>query len=122
MKVQDEDDRGKGKQQQGKRRKNKRSFSHDDNMPETSTRNRGLSLVDEKKAKRILANRISAQKSRTRKLQFVGKLESTVSQLYKEVSILSPQLYVAKQQREHLQFINEQLKKQVKHIERRLSE
>ena len=91
-------------------------------MPETSTRNRGLSLVDEKKAKRILANRISAQKSRTRKLQFVGNLESTVSQLYKEVSILSPQLDVAKQQREHLQFINEQLKKQVKHIERRLSE
>ena len=122
VKVQDEDDRGKGKQQQGKRRKNKRSFSHDDNMPETSTRNRGLSLVDEKKAKRILANRISAQKSRTRKLQFVGNLESTVSQLYKEVSILSPQLDVAKQQREHLQFINEQLKKQVKHIERRLSE
>ena len=69
MKVQDEDDRGKGKQQQqGKRRKNKSSLSHDDNMPETSTRNRGLSLVDEKKAKRILANRISAQKSRMRKL------------------------------------------------------
>ena len=52
----------------------------------------------------------------------MGNLESTVSQLYKEVSILSPQLDVAKQQREHLQFINEQPKKQVKHIERRLSE
>ncbi|KAG0562323.1 hypothetical protein KC19_9G137000 [Ceratodon purpureus] len=48
--------------------------------------------VDPKKAKRILANRQSAQRSRVRKLQYISELEMNVNLLETEVSSLSPKV------------------------------
>jgi hypothetical protein len=48
--------------------------------------------LDPKKAKRILANRQSAQRSRVRKLQYISELEKSVNALQTEVSTLSPQV------------------------------
>ncbi|KAG0576672.1 hypothetical protein KC19_5G098300 [Ceratodon purpureus] len=48
--------------------------------------------LDPKKAKRILANRQSAQRSRVRKLQYISELERSVNALQTEVSTLSPQV------------------------------
>ncbi|WZN66778.1 BZIP domain-containing protein [Chloropicon roscoffensis] len=81
-------------------------------------RSRALSLVDEKKAKRILANRIPAQQSRVRKMQFVGNLESTVSELYKDLSLLQPQLDVARKQKQSLALINQELKSEGERLDR----
>eukprot|EP00951_Prasinocladus_malaysianus_P014097 scaffold107259_cov46-Prasinocladus_malaysianus.AAC.1 len=46
---------------------------------------------DPKKAKRIMANRQSAQRSRMRKLQYTSDLEKSVSRLHTEISQLNPQ-------------------------------
>lgn len=48
--------------------------------------------LDPKKAKRILANRQSAQRSRVRKLQYISELERSVNALQTEVSTMSPQV------------------------------
>ncbi|KAH7405349.1 hypothetical protein KP509_15G067000 [Ceratopteris richardii] len=48
--------------------------------------------LDPKRAKRILANRQSAQRSRVRKLHYIAELERTVAVLQEEVSVLSPQV------------------------------
>ncbi|MCO5564977.1 hypothetical protein L7F22_018647 [Adiantum nelumboides] len=48
--------------------------------------------LDPKRAKRILANRQSAQRTRVRKLQYITELERTVNVLQEEVSALSPQV------------------------------
>ena len=68
--------------------------------------------MDEKKAKRILANRISAQKSRMRKLNFIGGLEKNVAALQNQIEVLKPQLEKAVQQNCDLKKINNELKKQ----------
>ncbi|QDZ22441.1 BZIP domain-containing protein [Chloropicon primus] len=104
-----------------RKRDSVKSNSSADDMPPKAERSRALSLMDDKKAKRILANRISAQKSRMKKLQFVGNLENTVSQLYKDVALLQPQLEVAKAQRESLIHINDELRKQLDKLESKAS-
>ncbi|XP_024378643.1 uncharacterized protein [Physcomitrium patens] len=48
--------------------------------------------LDPKKAKRILANRQSAQRSRVRKLQYISELERSVNALQVEVSTMTPQV------------------------------
>ena len=93
-----------------KRKRRKSSDDHD--MASGIGRNRALSLVDEKKAKRILANRISAQKSRMRKLNFIGGLEKNVAALQNQIEVLKPQLEKAVQQNCDLKKINNELKKQ----------
>ena len=92
--------------------------SPDDTSVGNVQRSRALSLVDEKKAKRILANRIPAQQSRVRKMQFVGNLESTVSELYKDLSLLQPQLDVARKQKQSLALINQELKSEGERLDR----
>mmetsp|Transcript_20737 Transcript_20737/g.28709 ORF Transcript_20737/g.28709 Transcript_20737/m.28709 type:complete len:281 (-) Transcript_20737:74-916(-) len=48
--------------------------------------------LDPKRAKRILANRQSAQRSRMRKLRYISELEKNVSKLHREVDELGPRL------------------------------
>lgn len=69
--------------------------------------------LDPKKAKRVLANRQSAQRSRVRKLQYIAELEGIVSTLQMEVSTLSLQMIYLKHQRALLNMDNNALKKQV---------
>lgn len=69
--------------------------------------------LDPKKAKRVLANRQSAQRSRVRKLQYIAELEGIVSTLQMEVSTLSLQVIYLKHQRALLNMDNNALKQQV---------
>ena len=109
---------GRGQKRTRDKRGSSGGTSQDDTSVGNVQRSRALSLVDEKKAKRILANRISAQKSRVRKMQFVGNLESTVSELYKDLSLLQPQLDVARKQKQSLALINQELKSEIERLER----
>eukprot|EP00250_Pteridium_aquilinum_P005917 c15933_g2_i1 orf=893-2080(+) len=54
--------------------------------------------LDPKKAKSVLANRQSAQRSRVRKLQYIAELERIVNALETQVSALSPQLLLFQHQ------------------------
>eukprot|EP00245_Coleochaete_scutata_P013591 TRINITY_DN5582_c0_g1_i2.p1 TRINITY_DN5582_c0_g1~~TRINITY_DN5582_c0_g1_i2.p1 ORF type:complete len:499 (+),score=121.65 TRINITY_DN5582_c0_g1_i2:50-1498(+) len=55
--------------------------------------------LDPKRAKRILANRQSAQRSRVRKLQYISELERRVGLLQGEIGQLSPQVAYLDRQR-----------------------
>ncbi|KAG6505006.1 hypothetical protein ZIOFF_037354 [Zingiber officinale] len=68
-------------------------------------------IVDPKRAKRILANRQSAQRSRVRKLQYISELERSVTSL--EVSTLSPRVAFLDQQRSLLTLGNSHLKQRI---------
>ncbi|KAI5065746.1 hypothetical protein GOP47_0020441 [Adiantum capillus-veneris] len=69
--------------------------------------------LDPKKAKRGLANRQSAQRSRVRKLQYIAELERNVGTLQMEISSLSLQVIYLKHQRALLNMDNNALKQQV---------
>ncbi|KAG8077966.1 hypothetical protein GUJ93_ZPchr0007g6007 [Zizania palustris] len=70
-------------------------------------------IRDPKKAKRILANRQSAQRSRVRKLQYISELERIVTTLQNEVSVLSPRVVFLDQQRTILTVGNSHLKQRI---------
>ncbi|XP_042390575.1 basic leucine zipper 6-like isoform X1 [Zingiber officinale] len=70
-------------------------------------------IVDPKRAKRILANRQSAQRSRIRKLQYISELERSVTSLETEVSTLSPRVAFLDQQRSLLTLGNSHLKQRI---------
>eukprot|EP00850_Spirogloea_muscicola_P025888 SM004692S16804 [mRNA] locus=s4692:96:776:- [translate_table: standard] len=59
-------------------------------------------LQDPKRAKRILANRQSAQRSRVRKLQYISELEKRVNLLQQEIAALAPQVLFLDRQRASL--------------------
>lgn len=69
--------------------------------------------LDPKRAKRILANRQSAQRSRVRKLQYIAELERSVNALQAEVSALSPQVTYLDHQRVVLNVDNGALKQRI---------
>lgn len=69
--------------------------------------------VDPKKAKRILANRQSAQRSRVRKLQYISELEMNVNLLETEVASLSPKVGYFDQERKLLSAENMLLKQKL---------
>ncbi|KAL3700433.1 hypothetical protein R1sor_018455 [Riccia sorocarpa] len=69
--------------------------------------------LDPKRAKRILANRQSAQRSRVRKLQYISELERSVNALQTEVSTLSPQVAFLDHQRVVLNVDNNALKQKI---------
>ncbi|BBM98335.1 transcription factor VIP1 [Marchantia polymorpha subsp. ruderalis] len=69
--------------------------------------------LDPKRAKRILANRQSAQRSRVRKLQYISELERSVHALQTEVSTLSPQVAFLDHQRVVLNVDNNSLKQKI---------
>ncbi|KAF3793256.1 Basic leucine zipper 61 [Nymphaea thermarum] len=68
---------------------------------------------DPKRVKRILANRLSAQRSRVRKLQYIADLERSVNALQAEVSTLSPQVAYLDHQRLVLNVDNSALKQRM---------
>eukprot|EP00250_Pteridium_aquilinum_P005337 c15448_g1_i2 orf=308-1630(+) len=78
---------------------------------ETSTVTDGS--LDPKRAKRILANRQSAQRSRVRKLQYISELERTVNVLQEEVSALSPQVTYLDRHRIILNVDNSAMKQRI---------
>ncbi|KAH7290670.1 hypothetical protein KP509_30G058800 [Ceratopteris richardii] len=69
--------------------------------------------LDPKRAKRILANRQSAQRSRVRKLQYIAELERTVNVLQDEVSALSPQVAYLDRHRVLLNVENSAMKQRI---------
>uniref|UniRef100_A0A7I4FCN6 BZIP domain-containing protein n=1 Tax=Physcomitrium patens TaxID=3218 RepID=A0A7I4FCN6_PHYPA len=69
--------------------------------------------LDPKKAKRILANRQSAQRSRVRKLQYISELEMNVSVLESEVASLSPKVGYYDHERARLSAENVLLKQKL---------
>lgn len=69
--------------------------------------------LDPKRAKRILANRQSAQRSRVRKLQYISELERTVNVLQEEVSALSPQVTYLDRHRIILNVDNSAMKQRI---------
>ncbi|KAH7302413.1 hypothetical protein KP509_23G071200 [Ceratopteris richardii] len=69
--------------------------------------------LDPKRAKRILANRQSAQRSRVRKLQYIAELERTVNVLQEEVSVLSPQVTYLDRHRILLNVDNSAMKQRI---------
>lgn len=69
--------------------------------------------LDPKRAKRILANRQSAQRSRVRKLQYISELERTVNVLQDEVSALSPQVTYLDRHRILLNVDNSAMKQRI---------
>ncbi|KAJ7964232.1 Basic-leucine zipper transcription factor family protein [Quillaja saponaria] len=91
----------------------------DDDGPEAGQgvqtgRGRDIDLdMDPKKLKRILSNRVSAQKSRMKKLQHVSDLERKVKALEVQIAMLSPQIATYKNQHQMLlmeqQFLNHKL-------------
>jgi hypothetical protein len=67
--------------------------SHQGQQEDTQTSSEQIDpSLDPKKAKRILANRQSAQRSRVRKLQYISELEMSVNALQTEVTTLSQQV------------------------------
>ncbi|XP_010535364.1 PREDICTED: transcription factor HY5 isoform X2 [Tarenaya hassleriana] len=57
--------------------------------------------MDPRKLKRVISNRVSAQKSRIKKLQYVADLEKKHKELEMQVAVLRPQVATA---REHKRF------------------
>ena len=72
-----------------------------------------LALVDDKKAKRILANRLSAQRSRQKKLQFIARLNAGVEQLQEEINTDIKKVHKMKSIYENLAIENKKLKEEL---------
>ncbi|XP_040361920.1 basic leucine zipper 34-like [Rosa chinensis] len=66
-------------------------------------RNVAPESLDPRKLKRILSNRVSAQKSRLKKLQYVAEMEKKAKALEAQVALLSPQVEFFKNQNYFLQ-------------------
>lgn len=71
------------------------------------------SSLDPKRAKRILANRQSAQRSRVRKLQYISELERSVTALQSEVSTMAPQVAFFEHRRAVLNVDNNTIKQKM---------
>nr|XP_011460972.1 PREDICTED: basic leucine zipper 61-like [Fragaria vesca subsp. vesca] len=66
-------------------------------------RNIAPESLDPKKLKRIYSNRVSAQKSRLKKLQYIAEMEKKAKALEAQVAVLSPQVEFFKNQSYFLQ-------------------
>eukprot|EP00898_Chlorokybus_atmophyticus_P008977 jgi/Chlat1/9080/Chrsp96S08372 len=73
-------------------------------------------LLDPKRAKRILANRQSAQRSRMRKLQYISELEKRVAALQNDVANIAPQVQYLTNKRMGLDAENQELKARLTQI------
>jgi hypothetical protein len=71
------------------------------------------SSLDPKRAKRILANRQSAQRSRVRKLQYISELERSVAALQTEVATIAPQVAFYEHRRSVLNVDNNTIKQRM---------
>ncbi|CAM6020945.1 unnamed protein product [Sphagnum balticum] len=71
------------------------------------------STIDVKRAKRILANRQSAQRSRVRKLQYISELERSVTALQAEITAMAPQVAFYEHRRAILNMDNNTIKQKM---------
>lgn len=94
--------------QSGQKAEHTSSFTGKDEFPNSSD-----TTLDPKRAKRILANRQSAQRSRVRKLQYIAELERSVNALQAEVSTLSPQVAYLDRHRIVLNVDNSAIKQRI---------
>ncbi|CAK9192682.1 unnamed protein product [Sphagnum jensenii] len=71
------------------------------------------STLDPKRAKRILANRQSAQRSRVRKLQYISELERSVTAFQTEIATMTAQVDFYEHQRAVLNADNNTIKQRI---------
>ncbi|KAJ0920798.1 putative transcription factor bZIP family [Helianthus annuus] len=76
-----------------------------------------LALVDPKRAKRILANRQSAARSKERKIRYTGELERKVQTLQNEATTLSTQVTMLQRDTTTLTSENKELKLRLQAME-----
>lgn len=76
-----------------------------------------LALIDPKRAKRILANRQSAARSKERKIKYTGELEKKVQTLQTEATTLSAQLTLLQRDTTSLTAENRELKLRLQSME-----
>ncbi|XP_052136941.1 transcription factor VIP1-like [Oryza glaberrima] len=76
-----------------------------------------LALLDPKRAKRILANRQSAARSKERKIKYTGELERKVQTLQTEATTLSTQLTLLQRDTSGLTAENRELKLRLQSME-----
>lgn len=76
-----------------------------------------LALIDPKRAKRILANRQSAARSKERKMRYIAELERKLQSLQTEATALSAQLTMMQKDTTSLTAENSELKFQLQSIE-----
>ncbi|KAK3043843.1 hypothetical protein RJ639_000542 [Escallonia herrerae] len=76
-----------------------------------------LSLIDPKRAKRILANRQSAARSKERKIRYTGELERKVQTLQTEATTLSAQVTMLQRDTTGLTAENKELKLRLQAME-----
>ncbi|RLM65300.1 bZIP transcription factor [Panicum miliaceum] len=79
-----------------------------------------LALVDPKRAKRILANRQSAARSKERKMRYIAELERKVQNLQSEATTLSAQLAMLQRDTTGLTSENSDLKIRVQTMEQQV--
>ncbi|CAL9206346.1 unnamed protein product [Musa hybrid cultivar] len=79
-----------------------------------------LALVDPKRAKRILANRQSAARSKERKMRYIGELERKVQTLQTEATTLSAQLTMLQRDTNGLTVENNELKLRLQTMEQQV--
>ncbi|KAF2296835.1 hypothetical protein GH714_007035 [Hevea brasiliensis] len=77
-----------------------------------SGRNQGPNM-DPKKLKRIISNRVSAQKSRMKKLQYVTEMERKAKALETEIAALHPQVALYRNQQQLLQMEQSRLNQEM---------
>ncbi|KVH99619.1 transcription factor VIP1 [Cynara cardunculus var. scolymus] len=76
-----------------------------------------LALIDPKRAKRILANRQSAARSKERKIRYTGELERKVQTLQNEATTLSTQVTMLQRDTSGLTSENKELKLRLQAME-----
>nr|ACN35008.1 unknown [Zea mays] len=76
-----------------------------------------LALIDPKRAKRILANRQSAARSKERKVKYTSELEKKVQTLQTEATTLSAQLTLLQRDTTGLTAENRELKLRLQSME-----
>ncbi|RWW86309.1 hypothetical protein BHE74_00004909 [Ensete ventricosum] len=79
-----------------------------------------LALVDPKRAKRILANRQSAARSKERKMRYIAELERKVQTLQTEATTLSAQLTMLQRDTNGLTAENNELKLRLQTMEQQV--
>jgi hypothetical protein len=79
-----------------------------------------LALVDPKRAKRILANRQSAARSKERKMRYIAELERKVQTLQTEATSLSTQLNLLQRDTGSLNLENNELKLRLQTMEQQI--
>jgi regulator of replication initiation timing len=87
------------------------------NMGMASDRLAELALLDPKRAKRILANRQSAARSKERKIRYTGELERKVQTLQNEATTLSAQVTMLQRGTSDLNIENKHLKLRLQALE-----